>query len=106
MSENDADFWGGEEHCWACRVLQGKTPGHVVAEADGVVVLINPLPLNPGHTLVVPRQHIKDLYALPRNLAGPILSMAGRVARAAKRAIGAEGITLRQNNEAASDQHL
>ena len=55
---------------------------------------------------MVPRQHIKNLYELPEDLAGPILSMAAQVARAAKREFHADGITLRQNNDAASDQHL
>ena len=55
---------------------------------------------------MVPRRHVENLYELPDELAGPILSMAARVARAAKRAFAADGVTLRQNNEAASDQHL
>jgi histidine triad (HIT) family protein len=103
MSEQAGNFWAP---CWACRVLSGETPGSIVAETQEVVALINPFPLSSGHTLVVPRRHIRDLYELPDELAGPILSMASRVARAAKREFGAEGMTLRQNNEAASDQHL
>lgn len=103
MSKQGANFW---EPCWACRVLSGEAAGSVVAETQEVVALINPFPLSSGHTLVVPRRHIKDLYELPDELAGPILSMAARVARAAKQGVRAEGVTLRQNNEAASDQHL
>jgi histidine triad (HIT) family protein len=66
---------------------------------------MNPFPLAPGHALVVPRQHVRNLYELPDRLAGPTLSLAARVARAAKLAFAADGITLRQNNEPASDQH-
>ena len=98
--------WGGDDWCWACRVLDGTSPGAIVTQTDGVAVLINPLPLQAGHALIVPRQHVRDLYALPDVLAGPILAMAARLARALKRTVGAEGVTLRQNNEAASDQHL
>jgi histidine triad (HIT) family protein len=106
MTEDGTDFWGGEERCWACRVVANQSPGSVVSESGEVAVLVNPFPLSPGHALIVPRIHIKDLYALPDDLAGPILSTAARIARAAKRAVRADGITLRQNNEAASDQHL
>jgi len=97
------NFW---EPCWACRVIAGEAVGSVVAERDGVVVLLNPFPLTAGHALVVPRTHVANVYALPDDLTGPVLSTAARVARAAKRAFGADGITLRQNNETASDQHL
>jgi histidine triad (HIT) family protein len=87
-------------------VTAGETYGCVVTEARDVLVLLNPFPLTAGHALVVPRPHVKDLYELPDALAGPILSTAARVARAARLAFGADGVTLRQNNGAASDQHL
>jgi histidine triad (HIT) family protein len=98
-----ADFW---EPCWACAVLAGERPGWIAFENDEVAVLLNPFPLSDGHSLVVPRQHIRNLSKLPDRLSGPILSTAARVARAAKDAFSADGITLRQNNDAASDQHL
>jgi histidine triad (HIT) family protein len=97
------DFW---EPCWACAVLAGKRPGWIVFENNEVAVLLNPFPLSDGHALVVPRQHIRNVYELPDRLAGPILSTAAEVARAARKTFSADGITLRQNNDAASDQHL
>lgn len=96
-------FW---EPCWACRVMRGEIAAGVVAETPEVVVAINPFPLTDGHALVLPRQHVANVYELPDTLAGPLLSMASRIARAAKAAYSAEGVTLRQNNDAASDQHL
>ncbi len=103
MNDRGRNFW---EPCWACRVTAGETYGCVVAETRDVLVLLNPFPSAPGHALVVPRRHVRDLYELPDELAGPVLSTAARVARAAKSAFGADGVTLRQNNGAASDQHL
>lgn len=49
---------------------------------------------------------IAGAAAGPDDLAAPVLTITARVARAAKQAFVADGITLRQNNEAASDQHL
>ena len=106
MAEQAGNFWGGHEFCWACRVLDGVTPGCIVTQDETVAVVINPFPLNPGHVLVVPRQHVENIYALPDSIAGPFLSTAARVARVAKRVLAADGVTLRQNNDAASDQHL
>ncbi|HEV2882814.1 MAG TPA: HIT family protein [Pyrinomonadaceae bacterium] len=103
MDDDKTSFW---KPCWACRVIAGEPVGCVVSETEQVTVLINPFSLTPGHALVVPRRHIKNLYELPDELAAPILSTAAKVARASKRAFAADGVTLRQNNEAASDQHL
>jgi len=106
VAKQTTDFRGVHEFCWACRVLDGATPGCIVTQDETVAVVINPFPLNPGHVLVIPRQHVANIYELPDALAGPILSTAARVARTAKCVFSAEGVTLRQNNGAASDQHL
>jgi len=102
----DDDKKSFREPCRACRVIAGEAVGCIVAETEQVLVLINPFSLTAGHALVVPRRHVENLYELPDELAAPILSAAAKVARAAKRAFGADGVTLRQNNEAASDQRL
>ena len=103
MDVHETSFW---EPCWACRVAAGEPCGCVVEESPDVLVVLNPFAVGPGHALVVPRRHVRDLYELPDGLAGPVLSTAARVARAARRAFAADGVTLRQNNGAASDQHL
>ena len=103
MHDGKPDFW---DPCWACRVLAGEPVGTIVSQSAGVAILVNPFPLTAGHVLVVPRRHIENVYALPDEIAGPVLSAASRAARAIKRTYAAEGVTLRQNNEPASDQHL
>lgn len=96
-------FW---DPCWACRLMRGEIQGGVVVAMADVVVAINPFPLVDGHVLVMPRQHVPNIFDMPAGLAGPVLAMAARVARAQQVAFQAEGVTLRQNNGAASDQHL
>jgi histidine triad (HIT) family protein len=97
-------FW---EPCWACRIMSGEDVGSIVEETNDVVAVINPFSISAGHTLIMPRKHLKNIYELEeKELAGAILEAAARIARAAKKAFNADGITLRQNNEAASDQHL
>jgi histidine triad (HIT) family protein len=98
-----SSYW---EPCWACRLVAGERCGHVVHESTEVIVALNPFAIHPGHSLVMPRRHIPNVYELPDDLAGPVLATAAEIARIVKRAFGADGITLRQNNEAASDQHL
>lgn len=56
------------EAWWAWRVIDGERRRGVVVQTEDVVVAINPLPLGPGHALVLPRQHIADLHELPGQL--------------------------------------
>ncbi len=92
--------------CWLCRVAANAAKASIVSETADVLVLISPVPINPGHALVIPRRHIRNVYDLPDELAGPILSTAARVARASKVAFSADGISLRQNNDPAGDQEV
>ena|SRR5215831_7562409 len=101
--EQAINFW---EPCWACRLVAGESVGSLVTATTEVIVAINPFPVAAGHALVMPRAHVPNVYELPDELAGPILATAARVARAIKQAYDAEGVTLRQNNDAAGDQHL
>jgi len=103
----EVNRWMGESApCWVCAVVDGTTKAFVVFETPSVLVLVSPLSLNPGHTLVVTRRHIRDLYTLPEELAGSILTAASRVARAAKQALSADGTTLRQHNDKAGGQEV
>ena len=99
--------WFGEgAPCWVCAVVEGTAKAFVVFETPDVLALVSPIPLNPGHALVVPRRHIRDLYTLPEELAGPVLAAASRLATAGKRAFSAAGVTLRQHNDAAGGQDV
>jgi histidine triad (HIT) family protein len=98
-----SSFW---EPCWACRLVAGEPCGHIVYDTPEVIVALNPFAIHAGHALVMPRQHVRNIYELPDALAGPILVTAAGIARAVKRAFRADGITLRQNNDPAGDQHL
>ena len=75
MSSHKDAFWRANNPCWICRVSAGTARASIVAQSEQVIVLISPMPLTLGHTLVVPRRHIRDLYELPDELAGPILSI-------------------------------
>src|SRR2546423_14316579 len=99
MSSHKDAFWRANNPCWICRVSAGTAKASIVAQNEELLVLVSPMPLNPGHALVVPRRHVRDLYELPDELAGPILSMAPRKAPAAKRAFSPHGMGLLQPKE-------
>jgi histidine triad (HIT) family protein len=50
MSENDCIF---------CKIAAGEIPSYKVYEDDDVVAFLDLHPVNPGHTLVVPKEHVE-----------------------------------------------
>ncbi len=60
---------------------------------------------NEKHPVVVPIQHYETLYTLPDEIGARIFAVSQRMSMALKNAYNCDGITLRQNNEPAGDQH-
>lgn len=60
---------------------------------------------NEGHVIVVPNEHYENIYDLPDEVGHRIFEVAKKMSIVLKKAYGCDGLTLRQNNEPAADQH-
>ena len=58
-----------------------------------------------GHVIVVPNKHYENIYDLPEKVGHKIFDAAKMISIAMKKAYNCDGITTRQNNEPAGDQH-
>jgi len=72
-----------------------------------VSVFINSfwIPTAGGHVMVVPNDHYENLYDLPLDVLHRIYEVVQMMSLAMKKAYKCDGITTRQNNEPAGDQH-
>jgi len=69
-------------------------------------IAVRRFPQNQGHVLVIPNQHIENIYDLPLGIATEVHSLARRVALAMKAAYRCDGIQIRQHNEPAGGQNV
>lgn len=60
---------------------------------------------NTGHVIVVPNKHFENLYDLPDFIGHRIFEVSKKISVAIKKVYQCDGVTLRQNNEPAGDQH-
>jgi len=88
------------------KILRGEIPAHKVLEDDDVIVLMDVMPQGPGHTLVVPKTASRNLLDADPAVLATLLPVVQRVARAAKAAFAADGISVFQYNEAAGGQSV
>jgi histidine triad (HIT) family protein len=81
--------------CVFCEIAAGSAERSVVYEDDALLVIMDLQPVNPGHALVLPRQHAVHLSDLDEDAAAPLFVAALRTA-AALRASGirCEGVNL------------
>lgn len=105
----------GTEDCVFCRLVHGEDlPQNYSKQADVILrtehvtafVSSHWWPENPGHVLIVPNQHVPNLYELPFELGGHILAAARSTALAFKAVYRCAGVSTRQHNEPAGNQEI
>ena len=96
----------GHESCAFCAIVAGIAPARVVAETATSVSFLPDVPAVLGHVLVVPRDHVRDLWDLDeahaRVLGADVLATARRV----RHALRPEGLNIIQSNGAAAGQSV
>ncbi|MFW6163038.1 MAG: HIT family protein, partial [Planctomycetota bacterium] len=63
-------------------------------------------PIAPGHTLLIPRAHHRDLIETPHEVLAALLAAAPRVAEAAMAATDGEGFNFFQFNGSCAEQEV
>lgn len=58
-----------------------------------------------GHVIVVPNEHHENIYEIPKEVGDRIFEVIQKMAVAMKEAYQCDGLTIRQNNEPAGNQH-
>ena len=84
--------------CKFCQIIEGEIPAHFVLDEDGVVAFLDHRPLFPGHTLVLPRDHVETLADLPEDRVGPFFRHVQRIEGAVRAAMEAPGSFVAENN--------
>lgn len=74
---------------------------------DLVTAYINSfwIPTCEGHVIIVPNEHYENIFDLRNKVGYRIFWLTKKVSIAMKKAYKCDGITIRQNNEPASQQH-
>jgi histidine triad (HIT) family protein len=81
--------------CIFCNILDKKAPASFVYQDELCVAFMDIHPVNPGHVLVVPRQHAELLISLDGDSAGRMMQVALKVDAALRQSgIRCEGVNL------------
>ncbi|HEX6498026.1 MAG TPA: HIT family protein [Micromonosporaceae bacterium] len=84
--------------CVFCQIIAGGVPALVVADSPDGVAFLDQRPVFPGHTLVVPREHVVTLADLPASAIGGYFALVQRVTVAVEKGCAAGGTFMAINN--------
>jgi histidine triad (HIT) family protein len=88
------------------RILRGEIPAHKVHEDEHTLAFMDVMPQVDGHTLVIPRAPVANIFEVPPQALAATILTTQRVARAVQRAFDAPGILVAQLNGRAAGQSV
>lgn len=93
--------------CLFCNIIKGEQASYTLYEDDDLKVIMDAFPNSPGHTLIIPKEHYKDLNDIDIELLTKILKKAKDIKKLLEIKLNPESIILVQNNgEAEKIKHF
>lgn len=68
------------------KIIAGEIPAHKILENDKYLAFLDLRPVNPGHTLVIPKQEVDYIFDMEDDLLKGLMVFAKKVAKAVRKA--------------------
>lgn len=94
------------QDCLFCKIIAGQIPSELVYQDEQVYAFLDINPTNPGHILVVPKQHSTGLLDAEPVTLSTLMPVVQRLAVAMKKVTQADGLNVIQNEGAAAGQMI
>ena len=93
--------------CIFCKIINGEIPSYKIYEDDIVYAFLDITQVTPGHTLVVPKKHAKDIFEYDEELASQVFARIPKIARALEKAYpDMQGLNIINNNREVAYQSV
>ncbi len=90
--------------CIFCKIIEGSLPSHKVFENEDCYAFLDIFPAGRGHTLVIPKMHVKDIHDADAQTYSKVASAAKEVADLLANKLESEGTTIFQMSREAGWQ--
>ena len=88
------------------KIIAGEIPCEKVYEDDVAFAFLDINPVNPGHTLVIPKKWSNGFLDADKDTICALIPAIQKVAKAIKEATGCDGINIMQNEGEAAGQKV
>jgi len=80
--------------CIFCKIANNQSWAHKVYEDDKVVAFLDKHPINPGHTLTIPKKHEPDFFNLEEKIYLHLMTIAQKLAKIVSETINPKKVGL------------
>ncbi|MDH4070034.1 MAG: HIT family protein [Ignavibacteria bacterium] len=92
--------------CIFCSIAAGRVPAEIVYSGNRVLAFLDVNPIHPGHVLIIPKRHSRDLTELPEEVLGELMLATQTVAAGLVHSLDLQGFNLFSNNGAIAGQSV
>jgi histidine triad (HIT) family protein len=92
--------------CVFCSIVSDELASYRVYEDEAIIAFLDRNPATTGHTLIVPRRHVADIWSIDRETAATVMRVAVTVSDNLRRAFDLSGLNLVQSNGALAGQSV
>jgi histidine triad (HIT) family protein len=83
-----------KKQCIFCQIISGKVQSRKIYEDENAIAVLDINPSNPGHILIMPREHYSIMPQMPDDEVSHIFLVAKHLSNACLRALEAEGSNI------------
>ncbi|SEK27061.1 histidine triad (HIT) family protein [Carnobacterium iners] len=85
--------------CIFCKIIKNEISSRKIYEDEHIIAFLDLTQVTPGHTLVLPKKHVADIFEYDEELASIVFSRIPKIARAIKESDSTiEGMNIVNNN--------
>lgn len=85
--------------CIFCKIMNNEIPSYKLYEDENVLAFLDITQGTKGHTLIIPKNHIKNVYDLDEKTSMELFKVVPKIANALKKAFNPIGLNIVNNND-------
>ncbi len=86
------------ENCIFCKIVKGEIPAAKIYENEHVMAFLDISQVTEGHTLIIPKKHVQDVFSLTPEIASEIYRVVPEITQAIKKSLRPMGLNILNNN--------
>lgn len=92
--------------CIFCEIIKGNIPCYKVYEDNDCIVFLDISQATIGHTLVVPKNHYKNILDIDDELSSKLFKVVSELSKKVCKALNVENVNIVNNNGALAGQSV
>ncbi len=86
------------------KIIRREIPADFIYEDEYTLAFLDVKPINPGHTLVVPKKFARNIFDVDEKILVAMMHVVQKISIALHEVLGTDGVNIGINNEAAAGQ--